>query len=65
MYLKKHETLTSIAKTLQKRNVKTKTDSEWATSTIKNILTNPIYVGKVRYSLHDESKYFEAEGKGH
>ena len=34
----------------------------WNTKNIKSILTNPTYIGKVRYSISDESKYFETDG---
>lgn len=63
MYLKKHKTFHEIARTLNMRNIKTSTNVEWSVSTIQYMLNNPIYTGKVRYSVGDENKYFEAEGK--
>ena len=63
MYLSKHKTLYDIAKTLTMRNIKTGSGNEWNASSVKYVLTNPIYIGKVRYSVRDENRYFEAEGK--
>ena len=62
MFLDKNISMTQIARTLNNRKVSTKNNTGWQPSIIKQILTNPNYVGKVRYSLHDESKYFEADG---
>jgi len=63
LYLQKHQTLNAIAKVLNMRNIKSSKGGEWGASTIKYILTNPIYIGKVRYAVDDESRYFETEGK--
>jgi len=63
MYLNKHMTFNAIASTLNLRKIETNNNATWGGSTIRYILTNPIYIGKVRYSIHDESKYFETEGK--
>ncbi|MCL2354398.1 MAG: recombinase family protein [Oscillospiraceae bacterium] len=63
MYLDDNMSMNKIARTLNKREVKTKqSSSEWMGITIKKILTNPTYIGKVRYSLRDKNKYFEADG---
>jgi len=35
----------------------------WYAKTIKEILKNPTYIGKVRYSCNEKSHYFEAQGK--
>ena len=63
MYVNKHITLTAIARTLNMRGVLSKSGGTWTTCSIKYILTNPIYIGKVRYSINDKSRYFEADGK--
>jgi len=62
MFLDKNISMTQIAKTLNARKVLTKNDTTWKPATIKQMLTNPTYIGKVRYSLSDESKYFESDG---
>jgi len=62
MFLDKNISMTKIAKTLNDRRVPTKNNTNWQPSIIKQILLNPNYIGKVRYSLTDESKYFESEG---
>jgi site-specific DNA recombinase len=63
LYLNEHKSLTAIATELSMRNVKTSNDSRWTQASVKYILTNPLYMGKVRYSMKDENRYFEAEGK--
>jgi len=62
MFLDKNISMTQIAKTLNARKVPTKNNTTWKPATIKQILINPTYIGKVRYSLHDENKYFESDG---
>jgi len=62
MYLNSDYTYYKIAHTLTAQNVPTKTGKRWATATVKEILKNPIYIGKVRYSVRDTSRYFEADG---
>jgi len=63
MYVDENMSMTKIANTLNKKKVKTKRDViTWRTCTIQRILTNPTYIGKVRYSMKDSDNYFEAEG---
>ena len=63
MYVNRNKSMTGIAKNLNQRKISTKMNAaSWDTATIKLVLTNPTYIGKVRYSTTDESKYFEAEG---
>ena len=62
MFLDENISMTQIAKTLNARRIPTKNKTTWQPATIKQILTNPTYIGKVRYSLTDESKYFESDG---
>ena len=52
----------AISKILQERDVPTKRGGVWRQSTIKSILTNPIYIGNVRYGLRKKNK-FEVPGK--
>jgi len=63
MYVDKNFAMHKIARTLNERKVPTKGNSLWDGSAIKTLLTNPTYIGKVRYSIRDESKYFEADGQ--
>jgi site-specific DNA recombinase len=63
MYLEDDYTMSKIAKILNAENIPTKRNQKWCASTIKAILTNPTYIGKVRYSMNDAERYFEAEGK--
>ena len=62
MYVDENISMAKIAKTLNQRKIETKMGASWATSTVKKILTNSTYIGRVRYSTHDEEKYFEADG---
>ncbi|MCL1884678.1 MAG: recombinase family protein [Defluviitaleaceae bacterium] len=62
MYLENHS-LSQIARILDSENIPTKRGKKWSVPAIKLILTNPNYIGKVRYSIKDKSRYFEAEGK--
>jgi len=63
MYLDGNKSMTNIARTLNQRKIPTKMNGTWDTTSIKQILKNPTYIGKVRYSLNDESRYFEVEGQ--
>jgi len=64
MYVEKNMSMTKIAKTLNTRKIPTKKNAKsWDTSTVKGILVNPTYIGKVRYSINDEDKYFETDGQ--
>ena len=63
MYVDENTSMTQIAKTLNQRSIPTKKNAaSWDTTTIKLILSNPTYIGKVRYSVNDEDRYFEADG---
>lgn len=52
----------SIAKKLENLSVPTKRGGKWHQSTIRSILTNPLYIGNVRYGLHKNNKFI-VEGK--
>jgi site-specific DNA recombinase len=63
MYMGENQSMSGIARVLNARKVKTKRNGNaWDASLIKNMLTNPTYIGKVRYSTTDEGKYFEVDG---
>lgn len=63
MYLHDDYSLNEIARRLNAENIATKKGRKWQNKTLKLLLTNPNYVGKVRYSLNDASRYFEADGQ--
>jgi len=63
MYLRENYSLTQIARVLDDEKIPTKRGRTWSVPAIKLILKNPNYIGKVRYSINDESRYFEANGK--
>lgn len=62
MYVDENKSLAGIAKELNIRKVPTKKGTHWSGKTVKLILTNPNYIGKVRYACNDEKRYFETEG---
>ena len=55
-------TLTYIANYLNKYHFKRKNNNKWTYKNIKLILTNPNYIGLVRYGINKDN-YFEVEGK--
>ena len=63
MFVDENYSMTRIAKTLNQRRIPTKTNAgSWDVTTIRQILKNPTYIGKVRYSTLDANRYFEADG---
>ena len=62
MYLHDDYNFTQIAEKLQAEKVPTKKGGQWVSTTIKQVLTNPNYIGKVRYGIGDTIRYFEADG---
>jgi len=63
MYIEGGLTFQAIAQNLNHRNVKPKKGETWGHSSIRNVLINPNYIGKVRYAITDKDRYFEVEGK--
>lgn len=63
MYVDKNMAMHRIARALNERKVPTKMNAKWDGTAIKTLLTNPTYIGKVRYSVTDEDRYFEADGQ--
>lgn len=53
---------TEIANYLNKFKIKTKNNKDWNYKIVKKILTNPNYIGKVRYGIN-KNNYFEIDGK--
>jgi site-specific DNA recombinase len=66
-YAYQNHSMNAIAKELNTRGIPTKTGVSWSPATIRAILINPTYIGKVRYGLEgrgsDKSRYFEADGQ--
>lgn len=56
------ESMLKIAKKLKDLNVPTKRGGHWNQSTIYSILTNPLYIGNVRYGVGRKNS-FEVSGK--
>ncbi len=54
-----------IANLFNSKNVSTKRGGHWSASTIKSIINNPLYIGKVRYGLgkNKKDKTFTVDGK--
>jgi len=63
MYIDGNMSYNAIARNLNHRNIKSKQGYTWSHMAVRYVLTNPNYIGKVRYSVKDKSRYFEAEGK--
>ena len=57
MYLK-GTSFSRICKWLTERNVPTKRGGRWEPSTIESILSNPLYIGKIRYGLFNQKESF-------
>jgi len=63
MFVEDNFSMTKIAIILNERKAKTKYNAiYWTAKTIQRILSNPTYIGKVRYAMNDRSRYFESEG---
>lgn len=56
------DSMLKIAKKLKDLNVSTKRGGKWNQSTIYSILTNPLYIGNVRYGVGRKNS-FEVSGK--
>ena len=63
MFTEGHMSYNGIAKNLNHRGVKPKLGGTWGHASVRSILRNATYIGKVRYGVDDKSRYFEAEGK--
>jgi site-specific DNA recombinase len=63
MYLYDDYPLRKISRILNAEQIPSKKGIKWCASSVRGILTNVIYIGKVRYSVHDTSRYFETDGQ--
>lgn len=52
-----------IAKELNAKQIKTKTNSYWRPITVKRVLENETYVGKIRYAIKDKERFKVFDGK--
>ncbi|MBR1376656.1 MAG: recombinase family protein [Bacilli bacterium] len=59
------ESYFKIARAFNAENVPTKRGGHWSATTIKSIINNPLYIGKVRYGLQEKNKdkAFTVDGK--
>lgn len=48
-----------IAKYLDSNGIKPRNSTRWSPSTIKDMLTNPVYIGKIRWGWRPDKKVFE------
>lgn len=62
MFVHHGKSFLDIAKNLNERNIPTKENSVWIARSIRNMLTNCNYIGKVRYATKDEERNFEVQG---
>lgn len=62
MFVNRQMSCFEIAKELNDRKIPTKENAVWYTRTIKNMLTNCNYIGRVRYSTKDKKRSFETDG---
>lgn len=64
MYLEGTSML-KIARTFNSEQIPSKRGGYWSQSTIKSILTNPLYIGKIRYGVNKkiQNKAFQVNGE--
>jgi len=63
MYVEGNMSFNAIAQNLNHRGIKPKLGDNWGHASVRAVLRNPNYIGKVRYAMDDKDRYFEAEGK--
>ena len=63
MYVDGNMSFNAIAQNLNHRGIKPKLGEAWGHQSVRAVLRNPNYIGKVRYGMDDKDRYFEAEGK--
>ena len=63
MYIDGNMSYNAIAQNLNHRSIKPKLGENWGHASVRAVLRNPNYIGKVRYAMEDKDRYFEAEGK--
>jgi len=64
LYLDESCSFTQIANILNAEHIVPKNGGkQWHYSVIKSMLSNPNYIGRVRYACKDEARYFEHDGQ--
>ena len=64
LYVNENIPMTQITMMLNNRNIRPKRNGQkWSETSVRNILSNPNYIGKVRYATQDKNRYFEADGQ--
>lgn len=56
LYTLENATLSSVVKQLNNLNLKPRTAKEWTTSSIRDILSNPTYIGKLAWNRRKQNK---------
>ncbi len=59
LYAFENVTINSVAKQLNKLNLKPRIASEWTISSVKDILSNPTYIGKIVWNRRKQKKKTE------
>lgn len=59
LYTQRNIGMTLVALELDKLHIKPRYRDTWSKSTIRDILTNPVYIGKIRWSYKKETKFLE------
>jgi len=63
MYVNQSMSQIAIARRLTMQGVPTKENKQWMHSTVKAILSNCTYIGRVRHKIHDPEKGYSMEGR--
>jgi len=61
-FVNENYSMTEIAKFLNAKGIPTKENCKWSSKTIKVILTNTNYIGKVRHLINDKINYTDNDG---
>ncbi len=61
-FVNENMSLNSIMRLMNLRGIPSKTGKLWDRKSIKNVLTNCTYIGKVRHFISDEENYVELDG---
>lgn len=59
LYVHEDLSICGIAKKLNNMNFKTRKSKEWTPSTIKDILCNPVYIGKIKWNCRKEIRIYK------
>ena len=63
MYVNQNMNFVAIAKILNMRGIPTRKNTLWQSGTVRNIIMNCNYIGKIRYAVRDEKRNFEVDGQ--